>query len=196
MTTGTTASGTFYLFNKKEQSSPIVFIHGVGLTHEIWQPQLDFFENYSSTIGLWFSKFEFNASFYYLFREIGYLFTGYNEISIIGKITALCTVVFILILGFFRRNNTIENLFISMLFSISFYYFFSSTVHPWYVATPLLLCIFTKYRFPIYWSFVVILSYHAYSNSTWNENLFLVAFQYILLFFFIIYDSKKQFVNI
>ena len=48
MTTGTTASGTFYLFNKKEQSSPIVFIHGVGLTHEIWQPQLDFFENYST----------------------------------------------------------------------------------------------------------------------------------------------------
>ncbi len=48
MTTGTTASGTFYLFNKKEQSSPIVFIHGVGLTHEIWQPQLDFFKNYST----------------------------------------------------------------------------------------------------------------------------------------------------
>ena len=48
MTTGNTASGTFYLFNKKEQSSPIVFIHGVGLTHEIWQPQLDFFKNYST----------------------------------------------------------------------------------------------------------------------------------------------------
>jgi pimeloyl-ACP methyl ester carboxylesterase len=48
MTTGITASGTFYLFNKKEQSSPIVFIHGVGLTHKIWQPQLDFFKNYST----------------------------------------------------------------------------------------------------------------------------------------------------
>ena len=48
MTTGTTASGTFYLFNKKEQSSPIVYIHGVGLTHEIWQPQLDFFKDYST----------------------------------------------------------------------------------------------------------------------------------------------------
>ena len=48
MTTGTTASGTFYLFNKKEQSSPIVFIHGVGLTHEIWQPQLDFFRDHST----------------------------------------------------------------------------------------------------------------------------------------------------
>jgi pimeloyl-ACP methyl ester carboxylesterase len=43
MITGNTASGTFYVFNKKEQSTPIVFVHGVGLTYEIWQPQLDFF---------------------------------------------------------------------------------------------------------------------------------------------------------
>ena len=35
MTTGTTASGTFYFYNKKEQSIPIVFIHGVGLNGEI-----------------------------------------------------------------------------------------------------------------------------------------------------------------
>jgi len=48
MITGNTASGTFYVFNKKEQPIPIVFIHGVGLTYEIWQPQLNFFNNYSN----------------------------------------------------------------------------------------------------------------------------------------------------
>ena len=48
MTFGSTSSGTFYFFNKKEQSIPIVFIHGVGLTYEIWKPQLDFFKNYST----------------------------------------------------------------------------------------------------------------------------------------------------
>ena len=48
MTTGTTASGTYYFFNKKEQKIPIVFVHGVGLTHEIWDPQLDFFNNRST----------------------------------------------------------------------------------------------------------------------------------------------------
>ena len=48
MTKGTTASGTFYSYNKKEQSIPIVFIHGVGLTYEIWQPQLDFFKDCST----------------------------------------------------------------------------------------------------------------------------------------------------
>jgi pimeloyl-ACP methyl ester carboxylesterase len=48
MTTGTSASGTYYILNQKEQSIPIVFIHGVGLSYEIWQPQLDFFTNYST----------------------------------------------------------------------------------------------------------------------------------------------------
>ena len=48
MITGNTASGTFYVYNNKEQSIPIVFVHGVGLTYEIWQPQLDFFKNYST----------------------------------------------------------------------------------------------------------------------------------------------------
>ena len=48
MITGTTASGTYYYFNKKAQEVPIVFVHGVGLTHEIWQPQLEFFNYYST----------------------------------------------------------------------------------------------------------------------------------------------------
>ena len=48
MAFGTTSSGTFYYFNNKRQSIPIVFIHGVGLTHEIWEPQLNFFKEYNT----------------------------------------------------------------------------------------------------------------------------------------------------
>ena len=48
MNTGITESGTFFVYNKKNQISPMVFIHGVGLTHEIWQPQLEFFKDYSN----------------------------------------------------------------------------------------------------------------------------------------------------
>jgi hypothetical protein len=151
--------------------------------------------NYSKSVGLWFTTFEFNASFYYLFRKIGYLITGYNEIAIIGKITATSTIVVILIIAVFRKNNSLKNLSISMLLGISFYYFFSSTVHPWYIATPLLLCIFTNFRFPVFWTFIVILSYHAYSNAIWNENLQIVAIQYILLFSYIIYEIKKHIVK-
>ena len=35
---------TFYLLNKK-QKTPIILIHGVGLNHTIWEPQIDYFDN-------------------------------------------------------------------------------------------------------------------------------------------------------
>ena len=42
------SSETFYLLNKKDQKIPLVFIHGVGLTHEIWKPQIDYFKDYTT----------------------------------------------------------------------------------------------------------------------------------------------------
>ena len=45
MINGTDSSKTFYLLNQTDKKIPIVFIHGVGLTHEIWQPQLEYFRD-------------------------------------------------------------------------------------------------------------------------------------------------------
>ena len=44
MESGFDSNGTFYLINKKEDV-PIVFIHGVGLNHSIWDNQIREFEN-------------------------------------------------------------------------------------------------------------------------------------------------------
>lgn len=150
-------------------------------------------ENYSNSVGLWFKNFEFNASFYYLFREIGYLFRGYNEIAIIGKITPILTILFLLVLTFFKENKTTIQLITSMLFCLSFYYFTATTVHPWYLATPLVLSIFTKYKFPIVWSLFVILSYQAYANNPWSENLWFVFIEYLVVFSFLFYEIRKPY---
>ena len=45
MINGTDSLETFYLLNQTDKKIPIIFIHGVGLTHEIWQPQLDYFRD-------------------------------------------------------------------------------------------------------------------------------------------------------
>ena len=148
--------------------------------------------NYSNSVGLWFRTFEFNASFYYLFREIGYLFRGWNEIAIIGKITPIVTIIFIFFLAFFRKNKTEIQLITALLFGLCFYYFTATTVHPWYLATPIILSVFTKYKFPIIWSLVVILSYQAYSNSPWEENLWFVLLEYLVVFSFLIYEIKRS----
>ena len=38
---------TNYEFKKENESNPIVFIHGVGLTKEIWSPQIKFFKDHN-----------------------------------------------------------------------------------------------------------------------------------------------------
>ncbi|WP_299118743.1 mannosyltransferase [uncultured Tenacibaculum sp.] len=138
--------------------------------------------NYSNSVGLWFRNFEFNASFYYIAREIGYLFRGYNEIAVIGKIMPILTILFLIGVTFFRKNKSILELITAMLFGLSFYYFTTTTLHPWYLATLIILSIFTKYRFPIIWSIAIILSYQAYSNTPWKENLWFVGLEYVIVY--------------
>jgi len=40
--------GTSYSLKKINEKGVIVFIHGVGLTKEIWDPQINFFKNYNT----------------------------------------------------------------------------------------------------------------------------------------------------
>ncbi|MFG6685697.1 mannosyltransferase [Mariniflexile sp. HNIBRBA6329] len=154
-----------------------------------------FITNYTKTVGLWFQDFEFNASLYYIAREIGYLFRGYNEIAIIGKAIPILVILFVLCVALLRKNNTYLHLITSMLLALSFYYFTATTVHPWYVATLLILSVFTNYKFPLVWSFVMILSYLAYMNSDNTENFWVIGLEYTIVYSVYIWEvfiNKKR----
>ncbi len=161
----------------------------------------EFINNYSQTVALWFQNFEFNGSLYYIARAIGYTFRGYNEIALIGKVTPIIVVLLVLIITFFRKNKTTVEGVTAMLLVLSFYYFTTTTVHPWYVATLLILSVFTKYKFPLVWSFVIILSYLAYVNidkADKSENLWVIALEYAIVYGVFIWEvfikkaSKKE----
>jgi len=147
-----------------------------------------FINNYAETVGLWFQNFEFNASLYYVAREIGYLFRGYNEIAIIGQFTAIIVFLFVVGITLFRKNKIMVQLITAMLFALSFYYFTASTVHPWYIATLLILSVFTKYKFTLVWSFVIVLSYLAYANNDNSENLWIIGLEYLIVYGVFIYE--------
>ncbi|WP_246277438.1 mannosyltransferase [Winogradskyella ursingii] len=149
---------------------------------------MEFLNNYSKTVGLWFGNFEFNASIYYLIREIGYTVTGYNQIAVIGKILPVISLIIILLFSFLKNNNTIPKLTTSILLTFTFYLLLSTTVHPWYIATLVILCIFTNYRFPLVWSLVIVLSYLAYSNNSNSENLWIIALEYLVVYAFIFWE--------
>ncbi|WP_139956790.1 glycosyltransferase 87 family protein [Flavicella sediminum] len=145
-------------------------------------------DNFMSSIHLYFQNFEFNASIYYIIREIGYQVTGYNIIQSVGKITPILVILATLLISFFRKNQHPTILFSSLLFTILIYYSLASIVHPWYIAIPLFLSLFTRYKFPLVWSFFIILSYSAYTDSSYHENLTLVAVEYLVVFGFMIYE--------
>ena len=156
---------------------------------------IEFINNYSKTVGLWFGNFEFNASIYYILRAIGFEITGFNEIATLGKILPVASLIIILGFSFFRYNNTLPKLTSSMLLAFASYLFLSTTVHPWYIATLIILCLFTNYKFPLVWSLVVILSYLAYSNTSNSENLWIIGIEYLIVFSALIFETlilKRQ----
>ena len=154
----------------------------------------EFFSNYTATLQLWFSNFEFNASIFNLTKAIGAQceVRSWELIKVYGKITPFITVAVLLLLTFLRKTKTLSVLLENMLLVICLYYFMSSAVHPWYVIFPLFLALFTDYRFPILWSALVILSYSAYMHPQISESMLLLSIEYLLVFGFLGYEFFKH----
>ncbi|NNF85085.1 MAG: mannosyltransferase [Winogradskyella sp.] len=144
--------------------------------------------NYSQTMALWFNDFEFNASVYYVLREIGYTLSGYNQIALIGTVLSMLSFLSIIIVSLVRKNNNEASLLTSMLFVLTIYLVLSTTVHPWYLSTLVILAAFQHYKYPFLWSALIILSYTAYANQDYAEELWVVAIEYLLIYAFIIYE--------
>ncbi|AKA34658.1 glycosyltransferase 87 family protein [Flagellimonas lutaonensis] len=153
-----------------------------------------FIDNYGDTIKLWFSNFEFNAGIYNAVKHSAVNHYGAKPWELIkdyGSLVPLLVVLAVLLLTIFNNNNKLEGVLKSMLSVLVLYYFLSTTVHPWYIIFPLFLTIFTDYRFAVVWSAMIILSYFAYSNPVFEENLWLIFVEYFVVFGFFIYEIFK-----
>ncbi len=150
----------------------------------------EFIYNYSKTIGLWFSNFEFNAGLYNGIKKIAIQFEAkpWELIKTYGKLTPILTIAIVLLFTFLRKNQNLTVLLSSMLWILTLYYFISPTVHPWYVIFLVTLTIFTPYRFALLWSAVVVLSYFAYSRTDFKESLWLLAIEYLSVYAYLIYE--------
>ena len=162
----------------------------------IWTPYLNLklFANYFNTIMLWFNKFEFNASIFYLIRELGFYFKGYNIIQEFSIFSILFLISAILFFSYFRKNNSIKEVLISQLFLLTFYFFISTTVHPWYITSLVCIGLLTPYFYPIIWSGLILLTYSSYGAFGFEEKPIVIIFEYITVFclFLIEINGKKD----
>ena len=148
--------------------------------------------NFYNTIKLWFSNLEFNGSIYYIIRDLGYKIKGYNIIKSIGFITPLIIIIGMLYLILNKKNKKIKKTLEDMFLLLCLFFIISMVVHPWYIITIIFLGLFTKYNFQVIWSALIFLTYSAYQNSKVEENFYLIAMEYIVVFVFFIYDFFKQ----
>ena len=148
------------------------------------------FKNFGSSIDLYFQKFEFNGSIYYLFRYLGQLYYGYNLIHFIGPFLAVITVFLIIRKAYLQKLYSLQNFFEFAFYSFIVYLFFATTIHPWYLSIPIFLSVFLKWRFALVWSFLILLTYINYSYDPYWENIWVVIIEYTLVFSILIYELK------
>ncbi len=141
----------------------------------------DFIAGFQSSLELYQQKFEFNASLYYLARAYGYYQVGWNQIATIGPWLAKAAAGGILLMALLDRRSDWASLPAGWLGAFVLYLLCATTVHPWYLSVPIVLCCFTQWRFPLVWSFLIMLTYTNYITEPYRENLWLVGVEYLVV---------------
>lgn len=155
-------------------------------------------QSMSESMGLYFNKFEFNASLYYLVREYGFWKYGYNIIQTVGWKLGLMALLIIFTISF--KNGlkwevskiSIPAMLADWMWILSIYFLFTTILHPWYITTLIALSIFTTYRFPIVWSSMIFLTYAGYTQNLFHENLWLTAIEYVVVIGYLIFELKSK----
>lgn len=147
-------------------------------------------QNFGDTLSLWFSNFEFNAGVYNAVKYIGVQIgeKPWEMVKSYGKLVPIIVMVLVFFATLLRNNKNPRILMASMLLILTAYYLLSATVHPWYIVFLILLCLGTEYRYPLFWSAVVILSYSAYQSEPTKEQLGLIFLEYIVVIVVLIYE--------
>ncbi|NER10367.1 hypothetical protein SAMN06265375_10190 [Muriicola jejuensis] len=179
---------------KKGLMFNILVILGVALTAlPFYHPQ--FSGNYLATLSLWFSNFEFNASIYNVVKHLGSTMDlkPWELIKTYGKIFPFLVIAWVGLLSFLRGNRSPQDLALSMLLILTLYFFMSPTVHPWYIISLVVLCLFTDFRFPLIWSATLILSYSAYrTDPEVVESMGFLVVEYLSVYAFLVYELFKH----
>lgn len=166
----------------------------------------DGFAGLTESLKLYFKSFEFNASIYYLVREYGFLTKGYNTIQTVGWKLGVISATLIVIISLWNNElkrvaggltlihqsnqlpDSLRRIPLVMMWTLTVYLFFATTVHPWYITTLVMFSVLTPYRFAIVWSGLVFLTYSGYTNTGYNENLWVVLVEYLLVIGYLVYE--------
>ncbi len=149
-------------------------------------------EHLFSSLNLYFRSFEFNASIYYLLRWVGFQVKGYNIIQSLGPWLASASTVLIIGTSWRLRGAKLRHFPVVFMASLTALYFLSTTVHPWYITLMMAFVPFTRWIYPLVWSYLIYLSYQAYRSLLVVEQPVILFIEYGLLFAFLAFEWRRN----
>lgn len=153
--------------------------------------EFQFLKNYGKTVGLWFTNFEFNSSFYSLGKSAMSKNFGIQLIEHMPYVVPFLMAVFTL---YFSLQKTTENKKIiqSFFWILTIYFLMSTTVHPWYITALVFLSCFTNYKFALAWSATIFFSYFAYHKSGVESNTLFELIEYVSVGIVLLFERIKN----
>ncbi|WP_133551732.1 glycosyltransferase family 87 protein [Algoriphagus boseongensis] len=183
-----------FLANEKVRKSRLFWLGTILILVLCFSPLFieNSWMNFFQSLKLYQGKFEFNASMYYLLREIGFWIKGYNIIADLTKGLSILTLVLILFFSFKRKSKTLQDMLDLWVLIYLIYLILQPVVHPWYILPGLGLSIFSRKVTFLLWSFAAIFSYQAYGNPDFMENSVFLFLAYGVVFFGVYVDYFKK----
>ena len=161
-------------------------------------PQLTsgFFNGMRSGLELYFNRFEFNASLWYLIRAVGELLAGFNIIRMAGPVMVVCGGMMILYLslrnGLPQEESEWRKRIPAMMVTVlTVYLVFATTVHPWYLAPLVAFAWPAGHRYPLAWSGLAMFTYLGYHRTGFSEVWWVVLLEYLVVFSLWLYEWRK-----
>ena len=130
------------------------------------------------SLDLYFQRFEFNASVFYLLRALGQWLTGHDLVGGLGPLLGAGSLYLAFRLARGVGRARLAALPHGLLLTLSGYFALATTVHPWYLVPLVALSCFSSLRYALVWAGLAVLSYAAYRTSAYTESGGLIALEY------------------
>jgi hypothetical protein len=138
--------------------------------------------NFMTSVALYQGKFEFNASIYYLLREVGFWIYGYNTIGTLSRLLSLLTLVLVVFFSWKKKPKSLLEMMDLWVLIYLVYLLLQPVVHPWYLIPAFGLSLLTGRNAFVIWSFAAIFSYQAYGTDIVKESALVLSLEYLLLY--------------
>lgn len=162
----------------------------IGLLTFLPMLNVQFISGITDSLDLYFRSFEFNASIYFIAREIGFWIYGYNNIALIGpllSILSFLSIIAISILSWVRKWSLPK----SLLFILTVYLLFATTVHPWYILPLVAFGVLSGFWYPVVWSLLIFLTYIGYTQSGFELPAYIIVIEYVVVLVILSFEIRN-----